>query len=101
MAYIDRYRLLRDNGTMKNVPFIKIPELGSDKYVEYNIGITRFDILANEYYKDPTLGWLIGLANPERRLEFDFEDGDIIRIPFPKETALDSYDNLMTKYYKF
>lgn len=98
--FSDRYEFLKDENKVKNVPFITISDSSGDKYEEFIVGITRFDILANKYYKDPTLGWLISMANPHKRLEFDFEDGDIIRIPFPKEDAISNYNEKIKEYYK-
>ena len=40
----------------------KIPIKNSDIFIAPTYG-TRLDILANEYYKDPTLCWIIAHAN--------------------------------------
>ena len=40
----------------------KIPIKNSDIFITPTYG-TRLDILANEYYKDPTLWWIIAQAN--------------------------------------
>ena len=40
----------------------KIPIKNSDIFIAPTYG-TRLDILANEYYKDPTLWWVIAQAN--------------------------------------
>jgi hypothetical protein len=40
----------------------KIPIKNSDIFIAPTYG-TRLDILANEYYKDPTLWWIIAQAN--------------------------------------
>lgn len=95
----DRYKYLRVENTMKTVPFVTIETSANDKYEEFVVGVTRFDILANKYYQDPTLGWLIAMANPQRRLEFDFEDGDIVRIPFPKDVVLANYNEKIKEYH--
>lgn len=102
MAYYDRYLNLRNSdNTVNSVPFIKIPELNTDKYELYREGITRFDKLSSKYYGNSTYGWLISLANPSKRLEFDFEGNDIIRIPFPLENALQNYDEQIKKYNNY
>jgi len=41
------------------------------------------DNLADEYYDDPNLSWVIMCANPTYFLEFDIKAGDKIRIPLP------------------
>ena len=61
MSY-DRYNKLRINGTVKEVPFIKIPVRSTDYYTNYIAGKTRLDILSFEYYNDPNYGWLIMLS---------------------------------------
>ena len=40
----------------------KIPVKNSDIFIEPTYG-TRLEVLANEYYKDPTLWWIIAQAN--------------------------------------
>jgi|TARA_B100000287_G_scaffold326307_1_gene310618 hypothetical protein len=40
----------------------KIPIKNSDIFIAPTYG-TRLDILANKYYKDPTLWWIIAQAN--------------------------------------
>jgi nucleoid-associated protein YgaU len=47
----------------------------------------RYYKLAEEYYKDPTLWWVIALYN-QKPTEFDVKAGDVIYIPTPLETAL-------------
>ena len=43
--------------------------------------------LANEYYSDPELWWIIGLYN-QKPTEFHFKLGDVVYIPVPLETVL-------------
>ena len=43
------------------------------------------DNLAQKYYEDPTLGWIIMCANPDHLMEFQIPIGAIIRIPMPLE----------------
>lgn len=94
MSGFDRYSEVRINGDLEQLPFIEIPEHPSDKYIEFIEGTkkTRFDILSEKYYADPTLGFLILMANPEYISEHDIPDGKIIRIPFPKNRVLDFYN---------
>ena len=95
MAGFDRYSSVRINGQLEQLPFIEIPENTNDKYIEYIEGSkkTRFDILAEKYYANPTLGFLILMANPEYLSEHDIPDGKIIRIPFPKDRIIQLYNN--------
>lgn len=99
--YYDRYDKFRTNSGTKIIPGLKIPVEPSDKRVVYKIGKTRFDKLSDKHYGNPYHGWLILLANPKKGgLEFDIEDGEIIRIPFPFKSALDRYDNEVEKYLR-
>ena len=48
----------------QNVKYPNIPLDITDIYVISTIG-DRFDILAQQYYNDPSLWWIISIANPE------------------------------------
>lgn len=99
--YFDRYKDFRINGEIKPLPRIIIPTLATDKTVVYKQGVTRFDVLSNTYYNNPYHGYLIMLANPQfGGMEFDIPDNEIIRIPFPFESALERY-NFAVKQHKF
>lgn len=43
----------------------------------------RIDNLAERYYSDPTLGWIIMCGNPQYDNELSVNIGDTIRIPYP------------------
>lgn len=99
MAEFDRYSKLRVDNSIELVPFVEIPKLESDYYVEYKRGITRLDVLSNDYYGNPNYGWLILQANPEvGSLEFNIKDNTILRIPFPLEYALVAYKEGIENY---
>lgn len=95
MPGFDRYSNVRIDGELEQLPFIEIPEHPSDKYVNFIEGSkkTRFDVLAERYYANPTLGFFILMANPEYLSEHDIPDGKVIRIPFPKNRVIELYDN--------
>ena len=96
---IDRYKNFRINGTIKQIPFIKIPFKLTDKEETYVNGTTRMDLLSNKYYKDCKYWWLILAANPEiSSLEFKIPENTIIRIPYPLETTLQEYTDAVNKY---
>lgn len=42
----------------------EVPRSNNDLYVITTIG-DRYDLLANQYYQDPSLWWVISTANPE------------------------------------
>ena len=51
-------------GYKSTVTFPKIPSSFNDLYAYTDEG-DRFDLLAQSYYSDPTLWWIISLANPQ------------------------------------
>jgi len=54
----------------------------SDKFIKFK-NTDTVDNLADFYYGDPTLGWIIMCANPDFGFEFQIPAGAIIRIPLP------------------
>ena len=99
--YYDRYDGFRDNNGNKPLPFINIPSRSTDKKIVYKLGKTRFDRLSEDYYGNPYHGFLILLANPKHGgLEFLIQDGDVIRIPFPFNDAIERYAQEVEKYKK-
>lgn len=58
----------------------EIPRSNSDIYVVTTIG-DRFDILANQYYGNPSLWWVIASANPEYVSSLYPPPGIQLRIP--------------------
>lgn len=63
-------------------PIRSISPATTDKIHTFT-SIDTLDNLADEYYDDPTLSWVIMCANPDFSLEFDIKPGDKIRIPLP------------------
>ena len=57
-----------------------IPVSNYDLYVMSESG-DRLDSLANQYYRDPTLWWIIASANNIHTAPIGFKDGTILRIP--------------------
>jgi len=101
VIYFDRYEKFRLNGEVSTLPFINLTPKPTDKRVVYKLGETRLDKLSQMYYNNPYHGFLIMLANPEYGgLEFDINDGDIIRIPFPFNETLEDYNNQVEIFKK-
>lgn len=63
-------------------PVRKINHSLTDIYHTLKLG-ENIDELANKYYKDPTLGWIIMCANSDYGMEFMIPIGTSLRIPFP------------------
>lgn len=91
MNRYDNPTILKDSN---NRPYYKgrfypnIPVSGYDMYVVTTIG-DRLDSLANSYYRDPTLWWIISVANnnitkgmlnpvPGTQLRIPMNIGDIL-----------------------
>lgn len=70
-----------------------IPVTGNDIYVITTIG-DRLDLLANDYYGDPTLYWIIASANSLPGDSLVPPLGQQLRIPTDIETILNEYLNI-------
>lgn len=95
----NRYKNFVVDGAYLKVPFIKIPENPTDCYVYYDSSSMRLDLLSYQYYNDSNFGWLILQANPQYgSLEFMIENGSKLRIPYPLDIALQSYETEIKRY---
>ena len=77
---------------------IKYPEIPlsvDDFYIITTIG-DRLDNLANQFYEDVNLWWVITSANPDviKRDSFMLEPGIEIRIPADLQTILENFEEL-------
>ena len=79
----------------KYIKYPEIPEDISDIYIITRIG-ERLDLLANKYYQNPDLWWVIMKANPNklRRDSFFMPIGIQIRIPSNLEFIIRDFENL-------
>lgn len=48
------------------------------------VGLERLDTIASNIYGDPTLAWVIALANDLELVPGDISPGDILSIPSPR-----------------
>lgn len=93
MKYYDRYKLLRKDGKTLTVPFVKITERTTDKFIKFDTTSNRLDIVSDTYYGTPHFDWLILMANPQfGGLEFNIPSGTQIRIPYPLDGAIEDYE---------
>ena len=97
---MDRYRNIK---TLKNTQGIeyyrgtKYPEIPLSEDDIYVITVTgdRLDILANRYYGDPTLYWIISSANPSQSFSSMYIiEGSQLRIPNNISNILAAYNAL-------
>lgn len=94
--YVNRYSKFVINNQSISVPFIKLPEKGTDDFTTYKIGKSRLDKISDDKYGAPYFGFLILVANPEYGgLEWNIPDNALLRIPFPLEQSLKDYDFAM------
>ena len=79
----------------KQVNYPTIPHTINGIYLKTKIG-DRLDILANKYYNDSQLWWVISIANPDiiRRDSITLNPGLEIRIPTNLESILDNFESL-------
>ena len=79
----------------KYIKYPEIPEDISDIYIITRIG-ERLDLLANKYYQNPDLWWVIMKANPNklRRDSFFINPGVRVRVPIDIQDIKGEYQNL-------
>tara|TARA_A100001515_G_scaffold12860_3_gene9746 strand:- start:655 stop:966 length:312 start_codon:yes stop_codon:yes gene_type:complete len=84
----------------RGIKYPNIPLSINDLYVITTAG-DRLDLLANQFYKDVRLWWVIATANRDivRRDSFGLKPGLEIRIPSNIQRILQDYKNLNNKSY--
>ena len=70
-----------------------IPKSSSDIYIMARKG-DRLDLLANSYYNDPTLWWVIAQANHLGKGTLSISEPQRIRIPIDLDSILTSFEDL-------
>jgi hypothetical protein len=90
-----KVRILNRKRYYKAVKYPFIPLSIDDFYVITTIG-DRLDNLANQFYNDVNLWWVITNANPDiiKRDSFMLEPGVEIRIPSNIQTILEDFEEL-------
>jgi len=79
----------------RNNTYPEIPESPNDIWVITDFG-DRLDLLANQFYNDVTLYWVIAAANPDY-VNFGslfIAEGTQLRIPTNISDVIDSYNRL-------
>jgi len=78
----------------KGAKYPEIPLSESDIYV-YSTEGDRYDILANQYYQDSSLWWVIQISNPQQPSDSYFPiPGTQLRIPTNISSIISEYNNL-------
>ena len=88
-------RVLDKKRYYTTIKYPEIPLSVDDFYIITTIG-DRLDNLANQFYEDVNLWWVITSANPDviKRDSFMLEPGIEIRIPADLQTILENFDEL-------
>lgn len=77
----------------KTVLYPEIPPTSEDFYIITTAG-DRYDRLAQQFYGDNTLWWIIASANNSEKASLIVQPGVQIRIPADKDAAVNSFLNL-------
>ena len=88
----------KKNRYYTTILYPEIPPNINDIYLLSEVG-DRLDILANTYYQDTSLWWVIAKANPDkiRRDGLLLKPGIQIRIPSNIQSILNQFENLNTE----
>ena len=97
---MDRYRNIKTLRNTQGIEYYrgtKYPEIPLSENDIYVITVTgdRLDILANRYYGDSTLYWIISAANPSQSFSSMYLiEGSQLRIPNNISNVLAAYNAL-------
>ena len=88
-------RTLDRKRTYKALKYPEIPLSINDLYVTTNDG-DRLDLLANQFYQDVDMWWIIATANPGvvKRDTFNLKPGLQIRIPTSTQGIIQEFEEL-------
>lgn len=95
----NRYRDIQHSTTSDGVEYINNPiypeiPLSDQDYYVISTGGDRYDTLAQQFYSDHTLWWIIAMANTSERASLIVEPGVQLRIPANKENILQLYRSI-------
>lgn len=98
MEKYDRYELLKgDGGKLEPLPYVKLPQNPSDKYIFWKRGVSRLDKIAYKYYGSSFYDFLILYSNSDYLSQWDIPNGALIRIPFPLKKAKNDYEKIVNR----
>ena len=95
----NRYRGIRRDKTSDQVEYVtnaiypEIP-LSEEDYYVISTGGDRYDTLAQEFYSDNSLWWIIASANNSERASLIVQPGVQLRIPADKDKILQLYNQV-------
>lgn len=97
MEEFDIYSDFIDDNNFATLPFLNVEETSTDLWIRWSPIRDRLDKIAYKYYNNAKLGKLLLLANPQFICETDLDEGDIFRIPFPKESLFSRINEQIRK----
>ena len=71
---------------------VVIADREGDLFVEFN-SEDKLENLAFRVYNDPSMWWIIMLANPEYVMEYEIEPGETLRVPLPLNSVITEIKN--------
>lgn len=79
----------------KNIEYPKIPISSNDIYILSRVG-DRLDSMANDFYRDNSLWWIISKANADKisRDSFFIKPGLQLRIPQDTEKIIQDFEKI-------
>ena len=95
----NRYRGIKRERTSDQVEYVvnviypEIP-LSEEDYYVISTGGDRYDTLAQQFYSDDSLWWVIAAANNSERASLTVEPGVQLRIPADKDRILQLYNQV-------
>jgi hypothetical protein len=95
----NRYRNIKRSVTSDNIRYVNnviYPEipLSEDDYYVISTGGDRYDTLAQQFYSDHTLWWIIAAANTSERASLIVEPGIQLRIPANRDRIIQLYNQV-------
>ena len=97
---MNRYKETFINNKHRTLPFVKLLKKSTDRQFFYSVGSSRLDKISNDFYGNPTYGWLIMMANPQYgALEINIPDQTILNIPYTLQASLLDYNSAMNNYF--
>ena len=95
MRYRSTEILVNENGRRyySNPIYPEIPVTEDDIYV-ITTGVDRYDTLAQRFYQDSRLWWIIASANNSKTDSLAVQQGIQLRIPANPSVAIDLYNTL-------
>ena len=92
-----KVKVYKDGNRVFGLTFYpKIPIKDSDKFVAISRG-QRLDTLADQYYGDTSLWWIISKANNLSGSEIQLDPSKTYRIPLEIDTVLTEFNELNRK----